>query len=150
MADTFSKEKRSAIMQKVKGSRNKSTELRMINFFQLHHIRGWRRNWKLFGKPDFVFPKNKIALFVDGCFWHGHDCRNTTPQSNKDYWEKKIFRNRERDKKVNSTLTKAGWKVIRIWECALSKKLPVKLKGLLQLSAQKEAGKQVIQNPPPQ
>lgn len=148
MADIFSKRKRSAIMKKVSSIGNKSTELRLIKIFQLHNITGWRRNWKLFGKPDFVFPKDKIVVFVDGCFWHGHYCRNTTPQSNKEYWEKKIFRNRERDKNVKSTLKKAGWKVIRIWECALDKKLPVKLKRLAPVVKKKPTGPKVTECQP--
>ncbi len=79
MPETFTKEQRSQIMQQVKSSRNKSTELKLIQFFKANKINGWRRNYKLFGKPDFVFTKSKTAIFVDGCFWHGHDCRNTTP-----------------------------------------------------------------------
>ena len=85
MADTFSKEKRSQIMRQVKSSRNKSTEIKLIDFFKRYSIKGWRRNYKLFGKPDFVFLKSKKAIFVDGCFWHGHDCRNTKPKDNKEY-----------------------------------------------------------------
>ncbi|HRE52162.1 MAG TPA: very short patch repair endonuclease, partial [Flavitalea sp.] len=123
MADVFTKEQRSEIMRKVKSDRNKSTELRVIAFFRSNSIKGWRRNYKLFGKPDFVFLKIKTAVFVDGCFWHGHDCRNTRPQTNQDYWQKKIARNRERDKAVTKTLKLRGWRVIRVWECAIDKKL---------------------------
>jgi DNA mismatch endonuclease, patch repair protein len=119
MADTFNKEKRSQIMRQVKSSRNKSTELKLIAFFKIHSIKEWRRNFKLFGKPDFVFPKKKLAVFVDGCFWHGHNCRNTKPKDNEEYWLKKITRNKERDLLVNKTLQLKNWRVIRIWECAL-------------------------------
>lgn len=119
MADVFTKEQRSQVMRQVKSSRNKSTELKLIGFFKANHITGWRRNFKLFGKPDFVFPKNKIAVFVDGCFWHGHDCRNTKPKDNKDYWTKKIARNKQRDKEVTKHLTEKGWTVTRLWECEL-------------------------------
>jgi DNA mismatch endonuclease (patch repair protein) len=119
MADTFSKEQRSQIMRQVKGSKNKSTELKLIQFFKDSSLKGWRRNFKLFGRPDFVFPSSKIAVFVDGCFWHGHSCRNTKPLDNKDYWQKKICRNKKRDRTVNTTLTSNGWTVIRIWECEL-------------------------------
>ena len=119
MADVFSKEKRSEIMRKVKSSRNKSTELSLIKFFKEEHITGWRRNYKIKGKPDFVFPRLKITIFCDGCFWHGHNCRNTKPAQNKEYWEKKIDRNKKRDKEINKYLTKLNWKVIRIWECEI-------------------------------
>lgn len=106
-------------MRQVKGSRNKSTELKLITFFKAKHITGWRRNYKLFGKPDFTFPQCKVAVFVDGCFWHGHDCRNTRPKDNADYWTKKRERNMNRDKEVTQTLQHKGWTVIRLWECEL-------------------------------
>lgn len=119
MSDTFSKDERSQIMRQVKSSRNKSTELKLIKIFKAHSITGWRRNFKIFGKPDFVFPRERIAIFLDGCFWHGHDCRNTKPSDNKDYWTNKIGRNIQRDKEVTEILTEKNWKVIRIWECKL-------------------------------
>lgn len=119
MSDTFSKDERSQIMRQVKSSRNKSTELMLIKIFKTHSITGWRRNFKIFGKPDFVFPRERIAIFLDGCFWHGHDCRNTKPSDNKDYWTTKIGRNIQRDKEVTEVLAKKNWKVIRIWECKL-------------------------------
>lgn len=122
MADKFTKEQRSQIMRQVKSSRNKSTELKLIQFFKDHAIKGWRRNFKLFGKPDFVFPLLKIVVFVDGCFWHGHNCRNTKPKDNKDYWQQKISRNKKRDKVVTNILTSTGWTVMRIWECQLKYK----------------------------
>ena len=95
MADTFTKEQRSHVMRQVKSNRNKSTELKLIQFFKDNKIIGWRRNFKLFGKPDFVFPKSKKVIFVDGCFWHGHNCRNTVPKANADYWQKKILSNKK-------------------------------------------------------
>ncbi|MDR1403788.1 MAG: very short patch repair endonuclease [Tannerellaceae bacterium] len=119
MADVFTKEQRSEVMRHVKGSRNKSTELKLIAFFKANHVKGWRRNFKLFGKPDFTFPPYKITIFVDGCFWHGHDCRNTRPKDNADYWSKKRERNINRDKEVTQTLQNKGWTVIRFWECEL-------------------------------
>ena len=122
MADVFSPEERSEIMKKVKSTRNKSTELKLLKFFKENNIKGWRRNFRLFGNPDFVFPKQRLAIFTDGCFWHGHDCRNTKPEDNKQYWQKKIQRNKIRDQLVNETLTEKRWTVIRIWECELQKK----------------------------
>jgi DNA mismatch endonuclease (patch repair protein) len=119
MSDTFTPEQRSEIMRKVKSRRNRSTELKLIEFFKAHGIKGWRRNYPLPGKPDFVFPKQRIAVFADGCFWHGHDCRNTKPAQNKSYWDAKRARNQERDRLVGEILTKKGWKVVRIWECEI-------------------------------
>ena len=122
MADTFNKHKRSEIMSCVRSNKNKSTELRLISIFRDLGIKGWRRNYKVKGKPDFVFLKGKIAVFTDGCFWHGHGCRNITPEDNKDYWGKKITTNKARDRAINKYLRSIGWKVIRIWECELTRK----------------------------
>jgi len=119
MADVFTKEKRSQIMRQVRSNSNKTTELLLIKIFKKNKIIGWRRNVDLIGKPDFVFPKLKIVVFVDGCFWHGHSCRNTKPEDNKEYWRSKISRNKGRDKDVTNKLTNKGWQVIRLWECEL-------------------------------
>lgn len=122
MADTFSKKDRSQIMSAVKSKGNVSTELKLIKIFKTEGIKGWRRNYPLFGNPDFVFPKIRVAIFADGCFWHGHDCRNTRPKDNAGYWQKKRSRNQTRDKLVTETLLEKGWKVFRVWECEISKK----------------------------
>ena len=122
MADIFDKQQRSQIMRKVKSSGNKSTELRLISVFKENNISGWRRNYAVKGHPDFVFLKMKIAFFVDGCFWHGHDCRNTTPSDNKEYWDRKRQRNIQHDREVTAIFEARGWTVIRIWECELKKK----------------------------
>ena len=121
MTDIFSKKKRSEIMRAVKSKGNKSTEERLIQIFKANNISGWRRNYKVFGHPDFVFPKQKFAVFADGCFWHGHKCRNITPSDNAGYWQKKIQRNILRDKSITRALKKQGWKVIRIWECEIKR-----------------------------
>lgn len=130
MADIFSQKKRSEIMRLVKSSRNKSTEIKLLEYFKEKKIVGWRRNSKLFGKPDFTFPKSKTVIFVDGCFWHGHDCRNTKPQANKTYWTNKIVRNKKRDREVTKHFRNKGWTIIRLWECELKdiKKLNRKIK----------------------
>lgn len=119
MADNFPSEKRSEIMRKVKSTGNLSTEKKLIAYFAATGIKGWRRNYPLVGKPDFVFPKLNTALFADGCFWHGHDCRNTRPEQNKEYWTEKRNRNMLRDQVVGEALRKKGWNVIRIWECEI-------------------------------
>jgi DNA mismatch endonuclease (patch repair protein) len=122
MADVFSSDKRSEIMKKVKPAGNKTTELQMIKAFEDFKISGWRRHYDVKGHPDFVFPKKRIAIFVDGCFWHGHDCRNTRPENNKEFWEKKRNRNIQHDKEITLRFESRGWTVIRIWECELKKK----------------------------
>lgn len=122
MADIFDAKKRSAIMREVKSKNNNSTERRLIEVFRVNHITGWRRNYKVKGHPDFVFLDRKIAVFVDGCFWHGHDCRNTRPADNADYWIKKRERNIQHDKEITALFEQRGWTVIRIWECELKKK----------------------------
>lgn len=120
--DVFDKNKRSDVMRRVRSKNNKTTELRLIELFKENHITGWRRNYPIFGKPDFVFLNQKVAIFVDGCFWHGHDCRNVTPSNNAEFWQKKRAYNKEHDKIVTKKLEDRGWHVIRIWECQLKKK----------------------------
>ncbi len=122
MADVFSSNKRSEIMKRVKPAGNKTTEMQMIKAFEEFKISGWRRHYDVKGHPDFVFPKKRIAVFVDGCFWHGHDCRNTRPEHNKEFWEKKRNRNIQHDREVRLRFESRGWTVIRIWECELKKK----------------------------
>lgn len=122
MADVFDTEKRSDIMRRVKSSKNKSTELKLIEVFKELGITGWRRNYQVKGHPDFVFLPQRIAVFVDGCFWHGHNCRNTRPSDNQTYWQKKLDRNKKRDQEVTALFKSRGWTVLRIWECELKKK----------------------------
>lgn len=122
MADVFDEKKRSEIMSKVHSKGNKSTELKLIQVFKGNGIIGWKRNYPVKGHPDFVFLDKKIAIFVDGCFWHGHDCRNTRPSDNADYWTKKRERNMKHDKEITELFERRGWTVIRIWECELKKK----------------------------
>lgn len=75
----------------------------------------YRRNTKLPGKPDIVLPKEKIAIFIDGCFWHGCPLHSRIPKSNVEYWGKKISRNRERDRETAKALQQDGWTVVRFW-----------------------------------
>ena len=121
MADVFDDAQRSTVMSRVRSSGNKSTELRLIKLFKSEEITGWRRNYPVKGKPDFVFLKQRVAVFVDGCFWHGHDCRNTRPSDNAEYWKKKRERNIQHDIEVTGMFVSRGWTVLRIWECELKK-----------------------------
>ena len=122
MTDIFCTEKRSSIMKSVHSKNNKSTEIKLIKVFEDNGITGWKRNYKVKGHPDFVFLDKKVAIFVDGCFWHGHDCRNTRPADNAEYWDKKRERNIKHDKEITLRFEQRGWKVIRIWECELTNK----------------------------
>lgn len=108
MADVFDTEKRSDIMRRVKSNKNKSTELKLIEVFKELGITGWRRNYRVKGHPDFVFLQKRIAVFVDGCFWHGHDCRNTRPSDNHEYWQKKRARNMNHDQDVTTMFEARG------------------------------------------
>ena len=134
MSDVFDKKARSEIMRAVKSKNTRSTELAMIALFKENHITGWHHSYNVKGHPDFVFLKKRIAIFVDGCFWHGHDCRNTRPADNAEYWAKKRERNIQRDKETTERFEKRGWTVVRIWECELKKKnLPETKRRLLSL-----------------
>ena len=109
-------------MKKVKSKNNKSTELKLIEIFKENHITGWKRNYPVKGHPDFVFLDKRVAVFVDGCFWHGHDCRNTRPSDNAEYWKEKRERNIRHDTAITGLFEQRGWIVLRIWECELKKK----------------------------
>lgn len=114
--------KRAAVMSRIRGSGNRATELRLIAILRAHGITGWRRNQPLPGKPDFVFPRARLAVLVDGCFWHGCPRHATWPKQNAAFWRKKILGNRRRDRAVNRLLRRAGWRVLRIWEHALTRR----------------------------
>ena len=120
MTDVFTKAKRSEVMSRVRSRGNRSTELRMIAIFRSHGISGWRRNRPVLGRPDFVFPVERVAVFVDGCFWHGCPRHYTAPAGHAAFWRRKLVANRTRDRLVTRTLTQAGWKVLRVWEHALT------------------------------
>jgi len=122
MPDNFTKAKRSAVMALIRSSGNKDTELRMIALFRAHGIAGWRRNARVFGRPDFVFPRLRVAVFVDGCFWHACPKHGTMPAGNRAFWKAKLARNSERDRTVTGALRTAGWTVLRIWEHDLAAK----------------------------
>jgi len=87
-----------------------------VALFRRANVNGWRRNQILTGKPDFLFRKERIAVFVDGCFWHGCPTCYRRPWANRSYWDAKVGRNRTRDQHVSRTLRKEGWCVVRVWE----------------------------------
>lgn len=117
---TFGGLSRSALMSRIHSYGNLTTEVKMAKLLRKACLKGWRRHLPLPGKPDFVWPRKKLVVFVDGCFWHGHTCkRNLTPKTNVKTWQEKILGNKKRDSRVRRRLRSKGWKVIRIWECQL-------------------------------
>lgn len=128
--DIWDKEKRSAVMAKI---RSKDTKPELIVRCYLYH-RGYRyrKNVKgLPGTPDIVLSKYGIVIFIHGCFWHGHEVDGHIPYSNSAYWKKKIERNKLRDERNNEKLKRMGWSVITIWECQL--KPAVRQQTLLEI-----------------
>jgi len=120
VTDVFTPEKRSVVMRRVKG-RDTAPELKVRRMLRAAGI-GYRLGGcGLPGRPDVVMKGRKVALFVHGCFWHGHDCPRGArkPKANADYWNAKIDRNRARDARVEAALTAAGWRVLVVWECRL-------------------------------
>jgi len=122
MPDVFTKAKRSAVMSRIRGHGNKDTELALMKLFRRNRITGWRRNQKVFGKPDFLFRRNRLAIFLDGCFWHGCPKHCNIPARNREFWKKKFASNMARDRRVNRELRQLGWRVVRIWEHDLTRR----------------------------
>jgi len=134
MTDVFTPEQRSAVMRKVPG-KNSSAELKVRGLLTRMGLRYRLHRKDLPGNPDVAMPGRRIALFVHGCFWHGHDCRRGArmPKANADYWIAKIGRNRTRDAASREALVALGWRVETIWECELkdAAALEARLRALL-------------------
>ena len=109
-------------MSTIRSRGNKDTELVLARLLRRYGITGWRRHQELVGKPDFIFRKARLAVFVDGCFWHACPKHSTVPAGNRAFWKRKLAANHSRDRLVNRTLRKNGWRVIRIWEHDLPKR----------------------------
>ena len=122
MADNHTPEVRSRNMSHIRSANSKPEEkVRKYLFSKGFRYRKNDRRYP--GKPDIVLPKYKTAIFINGCFWHKHDCpRFVWPSSNEDYWVPKILGNVERDQKNHALLIEQGCKVLVIWECQLKKK----------------------------
>jgi DNA mismatch endonuclease (patch repair protein) len=124
--DVFSKKKRSVVMSGIRSKGNRSTEQAFKALLKDFGVSGWRRHYPITGKPDFAFPAVKIAVFIDGCFWHqcplcfdGH-----IPKHNQEYWIAKLARNKARDARIGRCLRDSGWRVFRIRECSIAKRKP--------------------------
>jgi DNA mismatch endonuclease (patch repair protein) len=107
---------RSRLMASIRSRGNQSTELAMISIFRAYGIKGWRRNRKMLGRPDFVFEGKRVAVFADGCFWHACPKHKNEPATNRSYWSPKLAQNRKRDRDITRELRRRGWTVIRFWE----------------------------------
>jgi DNA mismatch endonuclease (patch repair protein) len=120
VTDVYSSEKRSAVMRRVKG-KDTAPELQVRRLVWRLGARYRLHRADLPGKPDLVMAGRRLAIFVHGCFWHGHDCARgaRVPKANRDYWLGKVGRNRARDVAHRSALEAKGWRVETIWECEL-------------------------------
>ena len=114
---------RSDTMRAVKSAANRTTERRLVSLLAKGGLRGWRLRPKaILGTPDFFFLEQRVAVFCDGCFWHGHPSCVRLPKANAAYWRAKIERNRKRDINISRKLRSQGYTVVRIWECHLRKR----------------------------
>lgn len=107
-------------MAAIRSRGNKATELRLVSILRAAGITGWRRHQPLRGRPDFIFRRQRLAVFVDGCFWHGCPWHCRMPKSRIAFWNPKIARNKNRDQVVRLLLRKQGWGVLRLWEHSLA------------------------------
>lgn len=119
MTDWLTREQRSRNMASIRSKGNRSTEKVFAKLLRGAGIRGWRRHAKLPGKPDFVFPSTRLAVFVDGCFWHGCPRCYRLPADNRRYWKSKVTLNRNRDRRRTKELQSLNWRVVRVWEHSL-------------------------------
>lgn len=115
--DNLSPENRKKNMTRIRSRGNRSTEVRLRSSLVGAGLAGFKMNVAtLPGKPDFTFAQQRVAVFVDGCFWHGCPKCYIRPKSNQPYWDKKVTSNKARDRRANSALRKMGWKPVRVWE----------------------------------
>jgi DNA mismatch endonuclease (patch repair protein) len=142
MTDVYSSEKRSAVMRRVKG-RDTAPELTVRRALTRLGARYRLHRADLPGKPDIVMPGRRLALFVHGCFWHGHDCARgaRVPKANRDYWVGKVARNRVRDARSREALAALGWRVETIWECDLKDAGALSQRLQALLAAEREPGR---------
>jgi len=154
MSDVFTKAKRSEVMSRIRSRGNKDTELALAKLLRRNKITGWRCHLEIRGRarsplravgktskggahgvtrptfrvrPDFVFRQARLAVFVDGCFWHGCPKHATKPKNNRAFWRRKLSANKARDRLVTRALRRAGWRVLRIWEHELARENEARL-----------------------
>jgi len=120
MTDVLTPEQRTYNMSRIRG-KNTAPEIKLRKMLFAAGIRGYRIHYNLPGKPDIVFVRKKIVVFIDGCFWHKCPADFQEPETHKEFWMKKIQSNIDRDKKINKQLKREGWTIIRIWEHEIKK-----------------------------
>ena len=120
MTDVLTPDQRKFNMSRIKG-KNTNPEIIIRKLLYSHGIKGYRIHYDLPGKPDIVFVKKRLAIFIDGCFWHKCPIDFKEPESRKEFWMRKINANVVRDKKVNTALESLGWFVLRFWEHDVTK-----------------------------
>lgn len=123
-------------MSRIRSKGNKKTELAMMRLLRENKITGWRRHQPLIGTPDFIFRDLKLILFVDGCFWHGCPKHSSHASKGGAFWRNKLKTNQARDRRVTTTLRRAGWRVLRVWEHELTRKNEPRLLRRLQKALQ--------------
>ena len=131
MIDVFSKSQRSYNMSRVK-CRDTKPEIKLRKELHRHGLKGYRTRSNLYGKPDIIFTKYKLAIFVDGCFWHKCPVCFKRPSTRTDFWDKKIEKNTLRDKEVNKKLASDGWKILRFWEHEINKNINNVIKKIIK------------------
>jgi DNA mismatch endonuclease (patch repair protein) len=99
---------------------NRTTEIRLMKMLRSFRISGWRRHYHLPGTPDFAFPQKRVAVFVDGCFWHGCPRCYRRPKASRKYWDAKVAGNIARDRRNRARLRRMGWHTVQIWEHQLA------------------------------
>jgi DNA mismatch endonuclease, patch repair protein len=119
MVDWLSREQRSRNMTSIRSKGNATTEGAFLQLLRKAKISGWRRHLNLPGKPDFVFRSRRLAVFIDGCFWHGCPKCYRLPEDNRPYWKAKVLSNRRRDRRRTRELRLLDWRVLRVWEHSL-------------------------------
>jgi DNA mismatch endonuclease (patch repair protein) len=125
-------------MANIKG---KNTKLEMVvrRYLFSHGLR-YRIHYEILGRPDIAFPRHKIAIFINGCFWHQHGCElSAKPKTRTEFWQKKLATNKERDQKIQWELTDEGWEVITIWECDLKSTTALTLERLIRTIVEKRS-----------
>jgi DNA mismatch endonuclease (patch repair protein) len=139
MSDNLSPADRRKTMQAVKGKGTR-LEKRLFAVLARMGLRGWKQNVKeIIGKPDVIFINQRVAIFIDGCFWHGCPaCRRKLPATNREYWERKISRNVALAKAHNRQLRRDGWTVVRIWEHEMANITKVKARISRALSVEEQ------------
>ncbi len=157
MADFLTREKRSALMATIKSRGNKRTELVLAKLLRFEGISGWRRHQVIIergrkdarqrrARPDFIFRRHRVALFVDGCFWHACPLHGTRPKTRKLFWLAKLKRNAQRDASADTALAQLGWKSVRVWEHEIKQNVEDAALRLWVVVRSREAGRGVAGN----